>query len=82
MKAVPCISLFTEYIIQSYFAHFQSLFSPSSYSHIYHVDFQSEFGILSMSLSVVMLKVELGSDFCFKLMGLYLSLSVPRGKFC
>ena len=29
IKAVPCISLFTEYIIQSYFAHFQSLFSLS-----------------------------------------------------
>ena len=29
IKAVPCISLLTKYIIQSYFAHFQSLFSLS-----------------------------------------------------
>ena len=32
IKAVPCIILLTEYIIQSYFVHFQSLFSLSSYS--------------------------------------------------
>ena len=29
IKAVPCINLIAEYIIQSYFAHFQSLFSLS-----------------------------------------------------
>ena len=29
IKAISCISLFTEYIIQNYFAHFQFLFSLS-----------------------------------------------------
>ena len=39
IKAVPCINLFAKYIIQSYFAHFQSLFSLFLFSTWYQSHF-------------------------------------------